>query len=102
MTEDHWRLFLATKSTSSRPAGPDASAIDDAEARLANMSDIVRKWEFIFSRHLQILLDALNHYAATETVVLLSLCARLSTVNQGTEYSGLKADEDASMLAPTG
>lgn len=99
MTEDHWRLFLATKSTSSRPAGPDASMNDDAEARLANMSDIIRKWEVNFSKHLQILLDALNHYAATETVVLLSLCARLSTANQGTEYSGLRADEDASVLA---
>ncbi|PKS08900.1 hypothetical protein jhhlp_003513 [Lomentospora prolificans] len=42
--------------------------------------------------HLQILLDALNHYAATETVVLLSLCARLSAANQGTEYAGLRTE----------
>jgi gamma-tubulin complex component 2 len=58
------------------------------------LNEIIRKWEGNFSRHLQILLDALNHYAATETVVLLSLCARLSAANQGTEYAGLRADEE--------
>ncbi|KAK2067585.1 hypothetical protein P8C59_001311 [Phyllachora maydis] len=66
----------------------------DEAARLADLFDVIRKWETNFSRHLQILLDALNHYAATETVALLSLCARLSTANQGTEYAGLKSDED--------
>jgi gamma-tubulin complex component 2 len=40
-------------------------------------------------------LDSLNHYAATETVVLLGLCARLSTANQGTQFSGLRNDDDA-------
>lgn len=59
-----------------------------------NLSEIIRKWESNFSRHLQILLDALNHYAATETVVLLSLCARLSTANQGTEFAGRGQEED--------
>ncbi|KAF4625933.1 hypothetical protein G7Y89_g12230 [Cudoniella acicularis] len=63
-------------------------------ARLEKMNEIIQKYEVNFSRHLQILLDALNHYAATETVVLLGLCARLSTANQGTQYSGLRADED--------
>jgi gamma-tubulin complex component 2 len=54
----------------------------------------LQKYEFNFSKHLQILLDSLNHYAATETVVLLGLCARLSTANQGTQFSGLRTDED--------
>lgn len=63
------------------------------------MYDIIKKYEYNFSRHLQILLDALNHYAATETVVLLDLCARLSTANQGTEYSGLKNDDDGAVPA---
>ncbi|KAH8804984.1 Spc98 family-domain-containing protein [Xylogone sp. PMI_703] len=67
------------------------------EGRLEKMYDIIRKYEFNFSRHLQILLDALNHYAATETVVLLGLCARLSTANQGTEYSGLRNDDDGAV-----
>ncbi|ESZ95503.1 spindle pole body component alp4 [Sclerotinia borealis F-4128] len=64
------------------------------EARLEKMYEIIKKYEFNFSKHLQILLDALNHYAATETVVLLGLCARLSTANQGTQFNGLRTDED--------
>jgi len=96
MTEEQWRQFRSVKaqrqshadSTSSNPAG------QDEEARTNNLVEIIRKWEGNFSRHLQILLDALNHYAATETVVLLSLCARLSTANQGAEYAGLRHEED--------
>jgi gamma-tubulin complex component 2 len=65
-----------------------------AEARLEKISETLQKYEYNFSRHLQILLDSLNHYAATETVVLLGLCARLSTANQGTQFSGLRTDED--------
>ncbi|KFA51690.1 hypothetical protein S40293_02764 [Stachybotrys chartarum IBT 40293] len=102
MTADQWRRFQATKtasssSSSSRPSAPDTSAVSthDADAaRIGNLFEIIRKWEVNFSRHLQILLDALNHYAATETVVLLSLCARLSTANQGTDFAGLKTDDD--------
>ena len=100
MTADQWKRFQATKAAASRAssaAQPDAAsaAPADAEARIGNLFEIIRKWESNFSRHLQILLDALNHYAATETVVLLSLCARLSTANQGTEYAGLRTDEDS-------
>lgn len=64
------------------------------ETKMSELFEVIRKWESNFSRHLQILLDALNHYAATETVVLLSLCARLSTANQGTEYAGLGREEE--------
>lgn len=103
MTNAQWRRFQTDRAaaasrsnkgtTAAGNANPDASILtaDDLEARFRNL----RTWEFNFGRHLQILLDALNHYAATETVVLLSLCARLSTVNQGTEFTGLKADEDS-------
>ncbi|KAK4145872.1 Spc98 family-domain-containing protein [Dichotomopilus funicola] len=76
----------------SNSTGPGPGATD--EARIAELFDVMRKWETNFSRHLQILLDALNHYAATETVVLLSLCARLSTANQGTEYAGMRGGEE--------
>lgn len=106
MTDDHWRQFQAVRSqrqagggsghgdsTASHGGGKDAAAKGE-EARVAELFDVIRKWETNFSRHLQILLDALNHYAATETVVLLSLCARLSTANQGTEHAGPRADED--------
>lgn len=101
MTADQWKRFHATKavqrtSTSQhRDSPPSADDAEAREARVNNLSEIIRKWEGNFSRHLQILLDALNHYAATETVVLLSLCARLSTANQGTEYAGLRTEEDA-------
>lgn len=105
MTNVQWRRFQADRAAAASRAGSkdgggsnaDASMLsaDDAEARFSNLNDLIHRWEFNFGRHLQILLDALNHYAATETVVLLSLCARLSTVNQGTEFTGLKADEDS-------
>ncbi|GAB0132534.1 hypothetical protein EsDP_00000967 [Epichloe bromicola] len=102
MTADQWRRFQAAKAAkaagvqrgSSTTAQHDSSTAGDAEARVNNLSEIIRKWESNFSRHLQILLDALNHYAATETVVLLSLCARLSTANQGTEFAGRGQEED--------
>lgn len=63
-------------------------------ARLDKISDLLQKYEYNFSRHLQILLDSLNHYAATETVVLLGLCARLSTANQGTQFTGLQRNDE--------
>jgi gamma-tubulin complex component 2 len=52
-------------------------------ARVDKMFDIMHKYEDNFSRHLKILLDTLNYLAATETVVFLSLCARLSTASEG-------------------
>lgn len=98
MTDGQWRQFQAVKSQkSSSDTNKDGGGGDkekDSDARINELFDVIRKWESNFSRHLQILLDALNHYAATETVVLLSLCARLSTANQGTEYAGLRNEED--------
>lgn len=99
MTSDQWKRFQTNKAvprgSTSQHDTSTASAAGDSEARLKNLFEIIRKWEMNFSRHLQILLDALNHYAATETVVLLSLCARLSTANQGTEFTGLRQDEES-------
>ncbi|KAF6821547.1 spc97 spc98 family protein [Colletotrichum sojae] len=98
MTAKQWRAFQAVRTQ--KPSGShsdstsSAGAGEQQEARVGNLFEIMKKWEGNFSRHLQILLDALNHYAATETVVLLSLCARLSTANQGTEYAGLRNEED--------
>ncbi|KAE9363043.1 hypothetical protein N431DRAFT_498845 [Stipitochalara longipes BDJ] len=101
MNKQQWERFKDAQaqkhadSTASNSAGGGPSE----EARLEKMFEIIQKYEVNFSRHLQILLDALNHYAATETVVLLGLCARLSTANQGTQYSGLRADEDGGAQA---
>ncbi|KAL1883808.1 hypothetical protein VTK73DRAFT_8344 [Phialemonium thermophilum] len=106
MTDKQWKLFQAIKSQrqpnssshsgdSSGTGGNSSTAsIKDEDTRMAELFDVVKKWETNFSRHLQILLDALNHYAATETVVLLSLCARLSAANQGTDHAGPRVDED--------
>jgi len=46
--------------------------------RIVRMEDTLKKYEEHFNRHLKILIDSLNYYAATETVVLLGLCARLT------------------------
>jgi gamma-tubulin complex component 2 len=56
---------------------------------MAKLNENLAKYEHNFSRHLKILLDALNYFAATETVVLLSLCARLQMAQTSNENSGL-------------
>ncbi|KAF2199444.1 hypothetical protein GQ43DRAFT_482448 [Delitschia confertaspora ATCC 74209] len=51
--------------------------------RLDKMFDNLAKYENNFAKHLKILLDTLNYLAATETVVFLSLCARLKSAGEG-------------------
>ncbi len=89
MNKQQWARHQAEKNQRHNdPAAPNASNVLSEEERLKKVErtyEILEKYEINFSRHLQILLDALNHYAATETVVLLGLCARLSTANQGTQ-----------------
>lgn len=51
--------------------------------RVDKMFDMLGKYEENFARHLKILLDTLNYLAATETVVFLSLCARLQSAGEG-------------------
>jgi gamma-tubulin complex component 2 len=94
MSEKQWVRFQTSRAQKSSSDSASNSNLHDEESRISNLFEIIKKWETNFSRHLQILLDALNHYAATETVVLLSLCARLATANQGTEYAGLRPEED--------
>ena len=69
-------------------------------SRLARMDDTLKKYEAHFNRHLRILVDSLNYYAATETVVLLGLCARLTAAEEGAggkerEGAGLGFDEES-------
>jgi gamma-tubulin complex component 2 len=52
-------------------------------SKLDKLEDGLRMFEQNFSHHLKILLDTLNYLAATETVVFLSLCARLSAAGEG-------------------
>ena len=54
-------------------------------ASLDKLVDLLHKYEENFSRNLKVLLDTLNYLAATETVVFLSLCARLSMASEGNE-----------------
>ncbi|RMZ81746.1 hypothetical protein DV738_g2082, partial [Chaetothyriales sp. CBS 135597] len=44
---------------------------------LTKMEETLKRYEDHFNRHLRILIDSLNYYAATETVTLISLCSRL-------------------------
>lgn len=53
--------------------------------KLDKLNENLVKYEHNFNRHLKILLDALNYFAATETVVLLSLCARLQMAQTNSE-----------------
>ena len=101
MSKQQWSRYQSERrsDSSQSTASNSAAGVSADEARMEKMNDIIKKYEYNFSRHLQILLDALNHYAATETVVLLGLCARLSTANQGTQYSGLRTDEDGGAQA---
>ena len=55
-----------------------ASSTEPDPGRIVRMEDTLKKYEEHFNRHLKILIDSLNYYAATETVVLLGLCARLT------------------------
>jgi len=95
MTDEQWKQLLQHTAEGKDGKTPSGGGGKDAEARLNELFDVIKKWETNFSRHLQILLDALNHYAATETVALLSLCARLSTANQGTEYAGRGGEDES-------
>ncbi|KAL8709328.1 MAG: hypothetical protein Q9220_005921 [cf. Caloplaca sp. 1 TL-2023] len=51
-------------------------------AKLTTMEDLMGKYEHNFNHHLRILLDALDYYAATETVALGRLCAQLSQAGE--------------------
>jgi gamma-tubulin complex component 2 len=81
-------LYAADPDLASVPpaanGGPQSRQVSSASTtepdpnRIARMGDTLKKYEDHFNRHLKILIDSLNYYAATETVVLLGLCARLT------------------------
>ena len=59
--------------------GPPTSSTGESDPdRMAKMEETLKRYEEYFSKHLKILIDSLNYFAATETVVLLGLCARLT------------------------
>lgn len=78
------RYLAAADPESAKPS----SSIQHDPAKLDKLFSILQQYEDHFSRHLKILLDALNYLAATETVVFLGLCARLSMANEGGPRAG--------------
>ena len=56
------------------PGGED-SPLD--QTKLEKLDLVVSKYEDNFSHHLKVLVDALNYYAATESVALLGLVSNL-------------------------
>lgn len=82
MNHQHWSLVQKERKQSSiKASGITAPQL---EKLLSNL----KKFEISFGRHMYLLIDELNHFAATETVVLLGLCARLSDVHQGGDWRG--------------
>ncbi|KAJ4516228.1 gamma tubulin complex Spc97/GCP2 subunit Alp4 [Exophiala dermatitidis] len=65
-------------SGSNRTTAAAAPAPPTDPARMKRIEESIRKYEEHFNRHLKILIDALNWFATTETVSLLSLCGRLT------------------------
>jgi len=77
---------LAAPSSRFEEGAPEAAF--DPE-NMVKLNENLAKYEHNFGRHLKILLDALNYFAATETVVLLSLCARLQMAQSSNEAQSL-------------
>lgn len=84
--------YAANCSSRISAADPDLANNEAGKApdpaKLEKLDDNLKRFEENFTRHLKILLDALNYLAATETVVFLGLCARLSMANEGTVNVG--------------
>jgi len=81
-------LAAADTQTGTTPEAATAAATDPA--KFARLVDDLDKFEASFSKHLKTLLGSLNYLAATETVVFLGLCARLSNKGDGGPGSGLE------------
>ncbi|GFF40829.1 putative spindle pole body component [Aspergillus udagawae] len=50
--------------------------------RIGKLEDTLKRYEDHFNRHLRILMDSLNYFAATESVVLLKLAHALSSISK--------------------
>ncbi|KAK4694803.1 gamma-tubulin complex component 2, partial [Lecanoromycetidae sp. Uapishka_2] len=92
-------LFTCTKSLAGTPAHlnfltstshrhktakdiPDEMRTYDPK-KIDNLTEMLGKYEYNFNHHLRLLLDALDYYAATETVALSRLCAVLGSATEG-------------------
>ncbi|KAB8256988.1 Spc98 family-domain-containing protein [Aspergillus pseudonomiae] len=63
-----------------KASNPDGRGYDPS--RISKLEDTLKRYEDHFSRHLRILMDSLNYFAATESVVLLKLAHALSSISK--------------------
>ncbi|KAL3417915.1 spc97 spc98 family protein [Phlyctema vagabunda] len=82
MDHQQWLRFQNDRKQSVTNPTSSGNPTPQLEKMVTNLN----KFELNFGRHMHILLDELNHFAATETVVLLGLCSRLGDIHQGAEY----------------
>ncbi|KAF4771457.1 hypothetical protein HAV15_004253 [Penicillium sp. str.  len=78
-------LSRALASADSDLAGgkvPGADARGYDPTRIGKLEDTLKRYEDHFSRHLRILMDSLNYFAATESVVLLKLAHSLTSISR--------------------
>ncbi|KAK9475978.1 Spc98 family-domain-containing protein [Lipomyces japonicus] len=75
-------LYVAQLSKSMSSITSEIEAEDGLE-KVERLFTVLQQYESNFDHNLKVLMDALNYYAATETVVLLSLCARLEVCMTG-------------------
>lgn len=78
-------VYLEELYAGLRKPVPEQYRLFDPEA-LPKMFDMLDKYEENFNKHMKILLDVLDYFAATETVALSRLCAQLTlTSEKGSE-----------------
>jgi len=70
------QLARSLQSTDPGLGGASESTTPDL-SRLEKLDGVLNKYDENFSHHLKILVDALNYYAATESVALLGLVSNL-------------------------
>ncbi|KIW81010.1 hypothetical protein Z517_04033 [Fonsecaea pedrosoi CBS 271.37] len=78
VTKSIYEADTSIQSKSLKPGAVPSPAAPTDPARMKRIEESIRKYEEHFNRHLKILIDALNWFATTETVSLLSLCGRLT------------------------
>ena len=73
--------YLQSIYPSPRHPIPDRLRTYDPDG-FSRMFDLIERYEENFNRHLTLLLEALDYFAATETVALGRLCAQLSVASE--------------------
>ncbi|KAI9371488.1 Spc98 family-domain-containing protein [Aspergillus egyptiacus] len=73
-------LTTADPDLSANPSTAEGRGYDPA--RIGKLEDTLKRYEDHFGRHLRILMDSLNYFAATESAVLLKLAHALSSISK--------------------